>query len=111
MVLLLQVADSLRSVLLLHVTGRDDAPCRTIQSPRVTAGLLHISSPCVFFLITRRSGHLLSPLKTRLGLILAKAVAMRVMINATGCPAPMLDRNRHEHTQAPFPTVRLGDRS
>ena len=39
-------------------------------------------------------------LKTRLGLILAKAVAMRVMINATGCPAPVLDRNRmktHEH--------------
>ena len=36
----------------------------------------------------------LSALKTRLGLILAKAVAMRVMINATGCPAPVLDRNR-----------------
>ena len=33
-------------------------------------------------------------LKTRLGRILAKAVAMRVMINATGCPAPVLDRNR-----------------
>ena len=31
-------------------------------------------------------------LKTRLGLILAKAVAMRVMINATGCPAPVSDR-------------------
>ena len=35
-----------------------------------------------------------------LGLILATAVAMRVMINATGCPAPVLDRNRmntHKH--------------
>ena len=33
-----------------------------------------------------------------LGLILAKAVAMRVMINATGCPAPVSDRNRtHTH--------------
>ena len=33
-------------------------------------------------------------------LILVKAVAMRVMINATGCPAPALDRNRmntHKH--------------
>ena len=41
----------------------------------------------------------LAALKTRLGLILAKAVAMRVMINATGCPAPVLDRNRmHTHT-------------
>ena len=31
-------------------------------------------------------------------LILAKAVAMRVMINATGCPAPVSDRNRiHTH--------------
>ena len=42
----------------------------------------------------------LQVLKTRLGLILAKAVAMRVMINATGCPAPVLDRNRmntHKH--------------
>jgi hypothetical protein len=31
---------------------------------------------------------------------LATAVAMRVMINATGCPAPVLDRNRmntHKH--------------
>ena len=37
-------------------------------------------------------------IKTRLGLILAKAVAMRVMINATGCPAPVSDRNRtHTH--------------
>ena len=34
----------------------------------------------------------LAALKTRLGLILA--VAIRVMINATGCPAPALDRNR-----------------
>ena len=26
-------------------------------------------------------------------------MAMRVMINATGCPAPVLDRNRmHTHT-------------
>ena len=33
----------------------------------------------------------MAALKTRLGLILAKAVAMRVMINATGCPAPVLD--------------------
>ena len=41
----------------------------------------------------------LAALKPRLGLILAKAVAMRVMINATGCPAPVLDRNRmHTHT-------------
>ena len=41
----------------------------------------------------------LAALKTRLGLILAKAVAMRVMINATGCPAPVLDRNRmNTHT-------------
>ena len=42
----------------------------------------------------------LAALKTRLGLILAKAVAMRVMINATGCPAPVLDRHRmntHKH--------------
>ena len=40
----------------------------------------------------------LAALKTRLGLILAKAVAMRVMINATGCPAPVSDRNRtHTH--------------
>ena len=44
----------------------------------------------------------LAALKTRLGLILAKAVAMRVMISATGCPAPVLDRNRimrntHKH--------------
>ena len=38
------------------------------------------------------SWHRLASLKTRLGLILAKAVAMRVMINATGCPAPVLDR-------------------
>ena len=36
--------------------------------------------------------HLPTALKTRLGLILAKAVAMRVMINATGCPAPVSDR-------------------
>ena len=50
MVLLLQVADSLRSVLLLHVTGRDDAPCRTIQSPKVTAGLLQFLSLCFLFL-------------------------------------------------------------
>ena len=37
---------------------------------------------------------------TIINLILAKAVAMRVMINATGCPAPVLDRNRmntHKH--------------
>ena len=38
------------------------------------------------FLIQR--SRFLAALKTRLGLILAKAVAMRVMINATGCPAP-----------------------
>ena len=42
--------------------------------------------------------------KTNLSLfslfLMAKAVAMRVMINATGCPAPVLDRNRmntHKH--------------
>ena len=28
-------------------------------------------------------------LKTRLGLVLAKAAAMRVRIHATGCPAPV----------------------
>ena len=33
----------------------------------------------------------LSALKTRLGLILAKAASMRVMINATGCPSPVSD--------------------
>ena len=44
------------------------------------------------FLVQR--SRCLASLKTRLGLILAKAVAMRVMINATGCPAPVLDRNR-----------------
>ena len=51
-----------------------------------------------YFLVQR--SRFLAALKTRLGLILAKAVAMRVMINATGCPAPVLDRNRmktHEH--------------
>ena len=49
------------------------------------------------FLVQR--SRFLAALKTRLGLILAKAVAMRVMINATGCPAPVLDRNRmHTHT-------------
>ena len=50
------------------------------------------------FLVQR--SRFLASLKTRLGLILAKAVAMRVMINATGCPAPVLDRNRmntHKH--------------
>ena len=50
------------------------------------------------FLVHR--SRFLAALKTRLGLILAKAVAMRVMINATGCPAPVLDRNRmktHKH--------------
>ena len=50
------------------------------------------------FLVQR--SRFLAALKTRLGLILAKAVAMRVMINATGCPAPVLDRNRmntHKH--------------
>ena len=44
------------------------------------------------FLVQR--SRFLAALKTRLGLILAKAVAMRVMINATGCPAPVSDRNR-----------------
>ena len=49
------------------------------------------------FLVQR--SRFLAALKTRLGLILAKAVAMRVMINATGCPAPVLDRNRmNTHT-------------
>ena len=48
------------------------------------------------FLVQR--SRFLAALKTRLGLILAKAVAMRVMINATGCPAPVSDRNRtHTH--------------
>ena len=50
------------------------------------------------FLVQR--SRFLAALKTRLGLVLAKAVAMRVMINATGCPAPVLDRNRmntHKH--------------
>ena len=31
-------------------------------------------------------------LKTRLGLLLAKTTAMRVLINATCCPAPVPDR-------------------
>ena len=36
--------------------------------------------------------------KKRTTVVLAKAVAMRVMINATGCPAPVSDRNRtHTH--------------
>ena len=47
------------------------------------------------FLVQR--SRFLAALKTRLGLILAKAVAMRVMINATVAPglhpAPVLDRN------------------
>ena len=38
------------------------------------------------FLVQR--SRFLAALKTRLGLILAKAVAMRVMINATGCSLP-----------------------
>ena len=40
------------------------------------------------------------PVSGPYGVILAKAVAMRVMINATGCPAPVSDRNRmntHKH--------------
>ena len=42
----------------------------------------------------------LAALKTRLGLILAKAVAMRVMINATGCPALVSDRaSRKPHAR------------
>ena len=48
----------------------------------------------------RQRSRFLAALKIRLGLTLAKAVAMRVMINATGCPAPALDRNRmktHKH--------------
>ena len=50
------------------------------------------------FLVQR--SRFLAAFKTRLRLILAKAVAMRVMINATGCPAPALDRTRmktHKH--------------
>ena len=33
-------------------------------------------------------------LKTRPGLLLAKTTAMLVMINTTGCPAPVSDRTR-----------------
>ena len=36
----------------------------------------------------------LAALKTRLGLIMAKTTAMRVVINATGSPAPVSDRTR-----------------
>ena len=42
------------------------------------------------FLVQR--SRFLAALKTRLGLILAKTTAMRVLINATGCPAPVSDR-------------------
>ena len=42
------------------------------------------------FLVHR--SRFLAALKTRLGLILAKTAAMRAMINATGCPAPVSDR-------------------
>ena len=42
------------------------------------------------FLVHR--SRFLAALKTRLGLVLAKTAAMRVMINATGCPAPVSDR-------------------
>ena len=52
------------------------------------------------FLVQR--SRFLAALKTRLGLILAKAVAMRVMINATGCPAPVLDVTACTHTRT-FP--------
>ena len=52
------------------------------------------------------------PRSVESNIILAKAVAMRVMINATGCLAPVLDRNRmNTNTQAPFPTDRFGVRS
>ena len=55
------------------------------------------------FLVQR--SRFLAALKTRLGLFLAKAVAMRVMINATGCPAPASARNRmkaHKHLSQPI---------
>ena len=49
-------------------------------------------SPSSFSLCDREflahCSRFLAALKARLGLILAKAAAMRVMINATGCPAP-----------------------
>ena len=51
------------------------------------------------FLVHR--SRFLAALKTRLGLILAKTAAMRAMINATGCPAPVSDRNRN-HTHKPL---------
>ena len=57
---------------------------------------LPILHPQSLFFFARAA--FLAALKTRLSLILAKAVAMRVMINATGCPAPVSDRNRtHTH--------------
>ena len=34
----------------------------------------------------------LAAVKTHLGIYFGQAVAMRIMIKATGCPAPMLDR-------------------
>ena len=40
----------------------------------------------------------LAALKTRLGLLLAKTTALRVLINATGCPPPVSNRTRtHAH--------------
>ena len=40
----------------------------------------------------------LAALKSRLGLILAKTTALRVLINATGCPPPVSNRTRtHTH--------------
>ena len=42
------------------------------------------------FLVQR--SRFLAALNTRLGLRLAKTTAMRVLINATGCPAPVSDR-------------------
>ena len=50
------------------------------------------------FLVQR--SRFLAAFKTRLGLLLAKTIAMRVLINATGCPAPVSDRasmKSHKH--------------
>ena len=57
------------------------------------------------FLVQR--SRFLAALKIRLGLLLAKTTTMCVLINATGCTAPVFDRITRTH----FPTDRFGDRT
>ena len=59
---------------------------------------------CPNCILVRRRSRFLAALKARLGLIVAKTAAvtaaMRVMINATGCPAPVSDRaSMKSHSQ------------